>query len=81
MRLLVTGGAGFIGSHFVDYMLENYQNYEIINLDALTYAGNRATLGPLVGQTARAAGHPRWCGEPAAPGRHADRQDNIGVDQ
>ncbi|MDC2844898.1 dTDP-glucose 4,6-dehydratase [Limosilactobacillus mucosae] len=40
MRLLVTGGAGFIGSHFIDYELANDQNVEIINLDALTYAGN-----------------------------------------
>jgi len=41
MRLLVTGGAGFIGSHFVRYMLERYPGYRIINLDKLTYAGNR----------------------------------------
>ena len=41
MRLLVTGGAGFIGSHFVRYMLERYPDYRIINLDKLTYAGNR----------------------------------------
>ena len=40
MRLLVTGGAGFIGSHFIDYELANDQNVEIVNLDALTYAGN-----------------------------------------
>ena len=42
MRLLVTGGAGFIGSHFIDYELANDQNVEIVNLDALTYAGNTA---------------------------------------
>ncbi|MBU1017671.1 dTDP-glucose 4,6-dehydratase [Patescibacteria group bacterium] len=40
MRLLVTGGAGFIGSHFIRYMLGRYPDYEIINLDHLTYAGN-----------------------------------------
>ena len=40
LRLLVTGGAGFIGSHFIDYELANDQNVEIVNLDALTYAGN-----------------------------------------
>ncbi|HVK02715.1 MAG TPA: dTDP-glucose 4,6-dehydratase [Armatimonadaceae bacterium] len=39
-RLLVTGGAGFIGSNFVRYMLEKYPDYRIIVLDALTYAGN-----------------------------------------
>ncbi|MBC9825933.1 dTDP-glucose 4,6-dehydratase [Carnobacterium inhibens] len=40
MNLLVTGGAGFIGSNFVHYMLQNHPNYKIINLDLLTYAGN-----------------------------------------
>lgn len=40
MNLLVTGGAGFIGSNFVHYMLSNYSTYKIINLDLLTYAGN-----------------------------------------
>ena len=40
MNLLVTGGAGFIGSCFVRYMLKNHPDYKIINLDALTYAGN-----------------------------------------
>lgn len=40
MNILVTGGAGFIGSNFVHYMLENHPTYKIINLDLLTYAGN-----------------------------------------
>ena len=40
MRLLVTGGAGFIGSHFIRHMLNTYPEYQIINLDKLTYAGN-----------------------------------------
>ena len=44
MRLLVTGGAGFIGSCFVRYMLNKYKDYKIINLDALTYAGNIENL-------------------------------------
>lgn len=39
-NILITGGAGFIGSNFVRYMLNNHTNYRIINLDALTYAGN-----------------------------------------
>ncbi|GJM17454.1 MAG: dTDP-glucose 4,6-dehydratase [Thermodesulfobacteriota bacterium] len=42
--ILVTGGAGFIGSNFVHYWLEKYPNERIIVLDALTYAGNRANL-------------------------------------
>ena len=44
MNLLVTGGAGFIGSCFVRYMLKNHPDYKIINLDALTYAGNLDNL-------------------------------------
>lgn len=44
MKLLVTGGAGFIGSNFVTYMLEKYPTYQIINLDKLTYAGNLDNL-------------------------------------
>lgn len=40
MKLLVTGGAGFIGSCFIRYMLQKYPDYKIVNLDALTYAGN-----------------------------------------
>ena len=43
MNILVTGGAGFIGSNFIRYMLGNY-NYTIINIDALTYAGNLRNL-------------------------------------
>lgn len=44
MRLLVTGGAGFIGSNFVHYILEKYPGYEVVNLDALTYAGSLENL-------------------------------------
>ena len=44
MKLLVTGGAGFIGCNFVYYMLEKYADYEIVCLDALTYAGNIKSL-------------------------------------
>lgn len=44
MKLLVTGGAGFIGSCFIRYMLNKYPDYKILNLDALTYAGNLENL-------------------------------------
>jgi dTDP-glucose 4,6-dehydratase len=48
VRLLVTGGAGFIGSNFVSYILRKYPDYEVVNLDALTYAGNLANLKEVV---------------------------------
>ncbi len=38
--ILVTGGAGFIGSNFVEYLFGKYPEYRIVVLDALTYAGN-----------------------------------------
>lgn len=44
MKLLVTGGAGFIGSNFIQYMLRARPDYRIINLDKLTYAGNLENL-------------------------------------
>lgn len=44
MNILVTGGAGFIGSNFVRYMLDTYSTYKIINYDLLTYAGNLENL-------------------------------------
>lgn len=44
MRLLITGGAGFIGSNFVRYWLKKYPNDVVINYDKLTYAGNQQTL-------------------------------------
>lgn len=44
MRILVTGGAGFIGSNFIRHMLSTHPDYEIINLDRLTYAGNLENL-------------------------------------
>ncbi|HEX7586403.1 MAG TPA: dTDP-glucose 4,6-dehydratase, partial [Patescibacteria group bacterium] len=44
MKLLITGGAGFIGSNFIHYILKKYPDYKIINLDLLTYAGNLENL-------------------------------------
>jgi dTDP-glucose 4,6-dehydratase len=44
MKLLITGGAGFIGSNFVRYWIQKYPNDQIINLDKLTYAGNKNSL-------------------------------------
>lgn len=53
MKLLVTGGAGFIGSNFIRFALANYPDWEIVNLDKLTYAGNLANLRDV-------ARHPRY---------------------
>ena len=44
MRLLVCGGAGFMGSHFIKYILAKYPAYEVVNFDKLTYAGNLENL-------------------------------------
>ena len=44
MTILVTGGAGFIGSNFIFYMMKKYPDYRIVCLDSLTYAGNINTL-------------------------------------
>jgi len=43
-NLLITGGAGFIGSNYIDYILNNYENLNIYNLDKLTYAGNKKNI-------------------------------------
>jgi dTDP-glucose 4,6-dehydratase len=47
MKLLITGGAGFIGSNFVRLMLERHPDYQLVNLDKLTYAGNLENLSGL----------------------------------
>lgn len=49
MNLLVTGGAGFIGSCFVRHILNTHKDYKVINLDALTYAGNIENLDDVKG--------------------------------
>ncbi|MCD7873789.1 MAG: GDP-mannose 4,6-dehydratase [Acidaminococcaceae bacterium] len=48
MRLLITGGAGFIGSNYINWHLQQYQNDEIVCLDKLTYAANMAALADVV---------------------------------
>ncbi len=46
-RMLVTGGAGFIGANFVHYTVRHHSAYELVVLDALTYAGSQASLAPV----------------------------------
>lgn len=48
MTMIVTGGAGFIGSNFIYYIMKKYPKYRIVCLDKLTYAGNKKTLFPLM---------------------------------
>lgn len=48
MNILVTGGAGFIGSNFIRYVLKKYPSYKVLNLDKLTYAGNLENLKDIV---------------------------------
>ncbi len=50
MKILVTGGAGFMGGNFVHYLLRKYPQDEIVNLDLLTYAGNLETLRSVQGK-------------------------------
>ena len=47
-NIVITGGAGFIGSHVVRLFVNKYPEYKIINLDKLTYAGNLYTLAPVM---------------------------------
>ncbi|MCL5027433.1 MAG: dTDP-glucose 4,6-dehydratase [Bacteroidetes bacterium] len=49
-KILVTGGAGFIGSNFINYILSKRDDYFIVNLDKLTYAGNLENLKPVEGK-------------------------------
>ena len=48
MKVIVTGGAGFIGGNFIHYMIKRYPEYEVLCLDSLTYAGNMETLEPVI---------------------------------
>lgn len=64
MKILVTGGAGFIGSNFILFWLKNHPEDEIINLDALTYAGNLANLKSVENQDNYTFVHGNICDRP-----------------
>lgn len=48
MKILITGGAGFIGSNFIFYMMDRYPEYEFGCVDKLTYAGSLDTIRPVL---------------------------------
>ena len=48
-KIIVTGGAGFIGSNFVHYVYNNFPDVQIVVLDKLTYAGNKANIASILG--------------------------------
>ena len=72
MRLLVTGGAGFIGSNFIRHILERYSEYRVSNLDKLTYAGNLENLADLAGNPCYEFVHGDIC-DPVLVGNIMDR--------
>ena len=53
MRILVAGGAGFIGSNFIRYILGAHDDWSVVNVDKLTYAGNLANLADRAGDPPR----------------------------
>lgn len=62
-NILITGGAGFIGSNFCRYILDKYKDYNIIVLDALTYAGNKDNLKDLEDNSRYSFSHGNICDE------------------
>ena len=69
MKILVTGGCGFIGSHFLRYMMDTYTKDSFICLDALTYAGNKNNIADLLNYS--------WLTMAEGNIRDADFVDNL----
>jgi dTDP-glucose 4,6-dehydratase len=76
-RLLITGGAGFIGSNFVHHWCETYPSDRVVVLDALTYAGNRDTLKDLEGHAPFRFVQGDICDRPLVDQLLADEQINV----
>ncbi|MCB1670491.1 MAG: dTDP-glucose 4,6-dehydratase [Gammaproteobacteria bacterium] len=77
--LLVTGAAGFIGANFVSYWTKNYPQDRVVVLDALTYAGNKSNLAPLLGNPNFEFVHGNICDYPLVADLLRDRQVTIVV--
>jgi dTDP-glucose 4,6-dehydratase len=68
VKILVTGGCGFIGSNFIRYLLRQPETYQVVNLDALTYAGNPANLEDLHSDPRYTFVHGDICDRPCVEG-------------
>lgn len=77
MKLLVTGGAGFIGSNFIRYVLANYPEDQVVNVDALTYAGNLENLRDVEDDVRYSFVHADICDRDAVFAAVADGVDAI----
>ena len=79
MTIIVTGGAGFIGSNFIFYMLKAHSDYRIVCLDKLTYAGNLSTLAPIMGKADFRFVRADICDREAVDGLFAEEKPDIVV--
>ena len=79
MKIIVTGGAGFIGSNFIFYMLKKYPAYRLICLDKLTYAGNFSTLSAVMAEPAFRFVQADICDSEAVNKLFAEEQPDIVV--
>lgn len=79
MTIIVTGGAGFIGSNFIFYMMKKYPDYRIICLDKLTYAGNLFTLAPVMDKPNFRFVKMDICDRPAVYGLFEEEHPNVVV--
>lgn len=79
MTMIVTGGAGFIGSNFVFYMLKKYPDTRVVCLDKLTYAGNLSTLTRVMTNPAFALYRRIYADREAVDGLFQEERPNVVV--